>query len=192
MTWPLNLLIIGDVADVSSLSDSSLGSLGSWSATGSLLLVSSATLLASLHVIGFLVSSEYPSGFVCNDGHLLQQYMILVHICQISPTALLVPRFLSVAPWYYLQVLMVQGTCSFHQNTSSELAVFLSALSELHVGRRPLALARYSWYEWCFLCNVPWATERGKAQLQELEYFLTPELPNSYLCYPRMLILICF
>ena len=127
MTWPLNLLIIGDVADVSSVSDLSLGSLGSCSATGSLLLVSSATLLASLHVIGFLVSSEYPSGFVCNDGHLLSQYYDLAlwfGLCQVSQTTLLVSRFLSVAPWYYLQVLMVQGTCRFDQNTSSELAVF--------------------------------------------------------------------
>ena len=45
MTRPLTLLIMGDVAGVSSLSDSSLGSLGSWSATGSLLMVSSATSL---------------------------------------------------------------------------------------------------------------------------------------------------
>ena len=98
----------------------------------------------SLHVIGFLVSSEYPSGFVFNDGHSLSQYMILFRLCQISPTTLLVPRFLSVAPLYYLQVFMVQGTCSVDQNPSSELAVFLSALSELHWGRTPLALARYS------------------------------------------------
>lgn len=45
MTRPLTLLIMGVVADVSSLSIFSLGSLGSWSVTGSLLLVSSATSL---------------------------------------------------------------------------------------------------------------------------------------------------
>ena len=45
MTRPLTLQITGDVADVSSLSDSSLGSLGSWSATGSQLLVSPTTSL---------------------------------------------------------------------------------------------------------------------------------------------------
>ena len=45
MTQSLTLLIVGDVVDISSLSDSSLVSLGSWSATGSLLLVSSATSL---------------------------------------------------------------------------------------------------------------------------------------------------
>ena len=45
MIRPLTLLIMGDVADVSLLSDSSLASLGSWSATGFLLLVSSATSL---------------------------------------------------------------------------------------------------------------------------------------------------
>ena len=47
----------------------------------------------SLHVIGFFLSSEYPSGFVCNDGHSLSQYMISVRLCQISPTTLLVPWF---------------------------------------------------------------------------------------------------
>ena len=42
MTRPLILLIMGDVADLSSLSDSSLASLSSWSATVFPLLVSSA------------------------------------------------------------------------------------------------------------------------------------------------------
>ena len=45
MTRPLTLLIMGVVADVNSLSIFSLESSGSWSVTGCLLLVSSATSL---------------------------------------------------------------------------------------------------------------------------------------------------
>ena len=130
MTRPLTLPRMGDVGDVSSLSDSFLGSLGSWwPATGSLLLVSSELLhWTSLHVVGFLVSSaEYPSGFVCNEGHLLSQYMILPcgspyvrspkQHCWFPGSSLLHPDTIS-------RFLMVQGTCCFDQNTSSELAVF--------------------------------------------------------------------
>ena len=51
----------------------------------------------SLHVMGFLVYSQYPSHFVCNDSHSLTQYMILVRLFQISPTSLLVLyRFIQI------------------------------------------------------------------------------------------------
>ena len=62
----LTLLIMGVVADVRSLSIFSLGSLGSWSVTGSLLLVSSVTSLDKFSCNGVsCVLRIYPSGFAC-------------------------------------------------------------------------------------------------------------------------------
>ena len=66
-----------DVADVSSQSNSSLGTSASFSATGSPLLVSSATLLdkSLCNAVScvFRISLRFQA---CNDGHSRSQYMI--------------------------------------------------------------------------------------------------------------------
>ena len=62
------------VADVSSLSNFSMRSLGSRGCFLPQLLHH-----PSLYVMAFIVSSEYPSSFTCNNGDLLSQCRLLVH-----------------------------------------------------------------------------------------------------------------
>ena len=134
--------------------------------------------------MGFLVSLEYPSCFVCNDGHSLTQYDLgsplsnfpnstagfQVRLCHtlILSLGFNDSRDLQLRSKYFF------WTCCFSFNT---LRTFTWVVGHSKVFLKGMTL----------LVQHPWETERGKAQLQELEYFVTPELLNSYLCYPHFL-----